>query len=461
MEVGTIQKTIKLFKAALEGLHADISLLKLESLAIMVHKAMTMQGRYFHTPEHIFTLFETFDPIQALAALYHDIVYYQVDEGLTPEVHTLIAPYLCERRGQLCLVDHADPGDAAFARTLAVFDFVPGQSLLPFRGQNEFLSALTMNVSLEGIVSAKDLLKATACIEATIPFRGLNAQGESPAEVLEHRLTAINAQHGCGMDAEEIARAVEVAVILSNHDVASFAEKDTALFLDGTWKLLPEMNPSLRLKGIYTIRNYRQALQKMADFLNTLNPKVIFNRYRNVPPATEFDEMVRLAHQNVYTARDYLTIKLLTVAILEALAELTGGDAPMALFMGDIESEGQNYLHVEDLLPLAPSPRPDEENSPIFRLLMYGRAGESSFDMSNSPLSLFIYQRLGMESCKRLLQPAIALFNGQLDPQSFLDQFPTEVVVPIATACAAMAITRSVALRHWLSNTSSSGQSHH
>ncbi|HOT91835.1 MAG TPA: hypothetical protein PLN71_09745 [Anaerolineae bacterium] len=451
MGAGTIQKTIKLFKAALEGLHADIPLLKLEGLAIMVHKAMTMQGRYFHTPEHIFTLFETFDPIQALAALYHDIVYYQVDEGLTPEVHALIAPYLREKEGRLFLVAHADPTDAAFARTLEVFAFEPGQPLSPVQGQNEFLSALTMNVSLEGIVSAKDLLKATACIEATIPFRGLSAQGESPADVLERRLTAINARHGFGMDTEEIARAVEVAVILSNHDVASFAEKDTALFLDGTWKLLPEMNPSLRLKGIYTIRNYRQALQKMANFLNTLNPKVIFNRYRDVPPVAEFDEMVRLAHQNVYTARDYLAIKLLTVAILEALAELSGGDAPMALFMGDIESEGQDHL-LEDFLPFPVSHSPGEDSSPIFRLLMYGRAGKSSFDMNKSPLSLFIYQRLGMENCKRLLQAATSLFNGQLAPQSFLDQFPTEVIVPIATACAVMATTRSVALRHYLAH---------
>ena len=452
MEIGTIQKTIKLFRETFEGLHVNIELLRLEGLAIMVHKAMTAQARYFHTPEHIFSLSDASSPIQALAALYHDIVYYQVDAGFIPEIQTLIAPYVREDDGQLFLAAHVDSADAAYARTLEVFAFEPGQQMASLNGQNEFLSALTLNKSLQGIVSTQDLLKATACIEATIPFRGINAQGESPADVLVRRLTAINALHNYGMSAEEIAQTVEMAVALSNRDVASFAEEDTALFLDGTWLLLPETNPSLRLKGIYTIRSYRQALQKMDGFLNFLDPNVIFNRYREAPSLEAYTEMVRLAHQNVHTAREYLDIKLLTAAILEALAELTGGDAPMALFMGDINTAGKDYARMEDFLPL-PSPAClEDDDSPIFRLLAYGRASASSFDMSNSPMSLFIYRHLGMETCKRLLELAESMFQGHLDPEAFLDQLPTAAIVPIVTACAVMATTRSVALRRYLAH---------
>jgi hypothetical protein len=452
MEIGTIQKTIKLFKETLEGLHANIPLLKLESLAIMVHKAMTVQARYFHTPEHIFALSDASNPIQALAALYHDIVYYQVDEGFIPEIKTLIAPYVREDDGQLFLTAHVNPADAAFTRTLEVFAFESGQQLTSLGGQNEFLSALTLNKSLEGIVSAQDLLKATICIEATIPFRGINARGESPADVLERRLSTINAHYNYGMSAEEIAQTVEMAVALSNRDVASFAEEDTALFLDGTWLLLPETNPSLRLKGIYTIRNYRQALQNMAGFLNFLNPDLIFIRYRDTPPLEIYTEMVRQAHQNVYTAREYLDIKLLTAAILEALAELTGGDAPMALFMGDIDTIDTDYARMEDFLPQSLRPIPEEEVSPIFRLLAYGRASATSFDRSDSPLSLFIYRHLGMEDSKRMLELAESMFDGRLASEAFLDQLPTSLIVPIFTACAVMATTRSVALRHYLAH---------
>ena len=452
MQIGTIQKTIKLFKETLEGLHADIVLLRLESLAIMVHKAMTVQARYFHTPEHIFSLSDASNPIQALAALYHDIVYYQVDEGFIPEIQALIAPYVREEDGQLFLTAHVEAADAAFARTLEVFALEPGQRLNPLGGQNEFLSALTMNTSLEGIVNALDLLKATACIETTIPFRGINAQGESPADVLEHRLSAINARHHYGMSAQEIVQTVEMAVALSNRDVASFAEEDTALFLDGTWLLLPETNPSLRLKGIYTIRNYRQALQNMAGFLNFLNPDLIFNRYHNTPSLEAYKEMVRLAHQNVHTAREYLNIKLLTAAILEALAMLTGGDAPMALFMGDIDTSATDYARMEDFLPLPSPVCIKDDDSPIFRLLALGRASASSFDMSNSPLALFIYRHLGMEESKRMLILAESMFNGQLDPEAFLDRFPTSLIVPIVTACTVMATTRSIVLRRYLAH---------
>lgn len=452
MEIGTIQKTIKLFKETLEGLHANIELLRMEGLAIMVHKAMTAQARYFHTPEHIFSLSDASSPIQALAALYHDIVYYQVDEGFIPEIQRLIAPYVREDDGQLFLTAHIDPTDAAFARTLEVFDFAPGQRLASLNGQNEFLSALTLNKSLEGIVNARDLLKATACIEATIPFRGINAQGEGPAEVLEHRLAAINARHNYSMSAEEITQTVELAVALSNRDVASFSEEDTALFLNGTWLLLPEANPSLRLKGIYTIRSYRQALQKMAGFLNFLDPDVIFNRYHDTPPLETFTEMVKLAHQNVHTAREYLSIKLLTAVILEALAELSGGDAPMALFMGDIDTADKDYARMEDFLPLPSLSCLEDDNSPIFRLLAYGRGSASSFDMSKSPMSLFIYHHLGMENSQRLLGLAESLFQGRLAPEGFLDQLPTAVIVPIVTACAVMATTRSAELRRYLAH---------
>ena len=452
MEIGTIQKTIKLFKETLEGLHAHIDLLRLEGLAIMVHRAMTVQARYFHTPEHIFSLSDASTPIQALAALYHDIVYYQVDAGFIPEIELLIAPYLREESGQLFLTTHIDPTDAAFARTLEVFDFQPGQQLATLGGQNEFLSALTMNKSLEGLVSMRDLLKATACIEATIPFRGINAQGESPADVLVRRLAAINARHDYGMTTEEIAQTVEMAVALSNRDVASFAEKDSAIVLDGTWLLLPETNPSLRLKGIYSIRSYRQALQKMNEFLNSLDPEMIFNRYHDTPPLETYTEMVRLAHQNVRTACEYLDIKLLTAAILEALAELTGGDAPMALFMGDIDTADKDYVRLEDFLPLPAASCLEDDGSPIFRLLAYGRASASSFDMSNSPMSLFIYRHLGMQESQRLIELAELMFDGQLTPDTFLDELPTSVIVPIVTACAVMATTRSAALRRYLAH---------
>ena len=449
MQKGTVQKTIALFKDALLELQADISLIQLEDLAIVVHKAMTVQARYFHTPEHIFDLADASNPIQALAALYHDVVYYQIDQGFIPEIEALIAPYLEEKNRQLHIIADPPPDDLGFTLALETFAFEPGQTLPPFGGQNEFLSALTMTKTLEGVIAETDLLKIAACIEATIPFRGRNAQGEIPADVLRQRLDAINTRHGYGMSPEEIDRAIEWAVVISNRDVASFAEEDTARFLDGTWNLLPETNPSLRLRGIYSIKSYRLALQNMLAFMDSLDPDVIFYRYKTAPPKAVFDRMVALAHTNVYTAREYLAIKLLTAAVLEALADLTGGDAPIALFMGDIGPDDENATQIENLLPTDPASDGVDTTSVVYRLLAEGRASHSSFDLKNSPLALFIYKQLSLGRIRQLLELAKRMFDGKLYPAAFLDQLPTPMITAIATACAVQASTRNEALREY------------
>jgi hypothetical protein len=193
MGPGTIQRTITLFQEALLGLDVDVPLIRLESLGIMVHEAMTVQARSFHTPEHIFNLADATNPIQALAALFHDVVYYEIDQGFTPEIERELTPYIEEEDGHLRLTGGGGRDDAILHLALDIFGFDDEQVLLPYQGQNEFLSALLMNKMLQGIVDPKDLAKITACIEATIPFRGENEQGESPAFVLERRLRLANA----------------------------------------------------------------------------------------------------------------------------------------------------------------------------------------------------------------------------------------------------------------------------
>lgn len=449
METGTIQKTVELFKHAFEGLQADYSLVELENLAIMVHRAMTVQARTFHTPEHIFELADASNPWLALAALFHDIVYYQVDEGFTPEIYQTLTPYIEDPYGAMILIA-PNANDLSFAITCEVFDVHAGQRLSEFKGLNEFLSALVMNKKLAGIVSTTDLLQVTACIETTIPFRGVNDLQQSPGNILAKRLRAINEHYSLGMEKAEIIIAVQRAVEFANRDVANFSEKDTGKFLDNTWKLLPETNPSLRLRGVYSIHSYREALQKMEGFLRFLDPDNIFESYKGAPDPSSYQRMVALAYRNVYTAREYLGIKLLAAAILEAVATLTGGDAPVALFMGDIEG-AENCKRVENLLPavdIAPSVK---VGSTLFGLLAFGRASASSFDMQNSPLSLFIYKHLGTDDVKFYLNQARDMFDGIVDAKTFLDQLPAPTLIPIANLCATMAVTRREAILEYIS----------
>lgn len=446
MAPGTIQKTISLFRDAFDGLGADISLLRLEALGIMVHEAMTVQARSFHTPEHIFNLADATNPVQALAALFHDVVYYEIDQGFTPEIERVLTPYIARAGELLRAAEMPEGDDPLFDLVLEIFDFEAGRLLSTTDGQNEFLSALLMVQLLKESVQPRDLAKIVACIEATIPFRGLNAQGESHPMVLERRLHSANARYALELSEAEVQQAVKWAVEFSNKDVENFSERDTGRFLDNTWKLLPETNASLRLHGIYTIGSYRKALQKMESFLDHLDPDTIFNQYLDEPPPGEYERMVALGYRNVQTARQYLGLKLLAIGILEALAVITGGDAPVALFMGALR-EGEDSQKMEEYLPDFPVTSSVDESSTLFGLLAFGRASASSFDLQNSPLSLYIFRLLGWEHAHALLAHAKAMFYGEIDASAFLALLPAELVTTVADACAELATTRRLALR--------------
>ncbi|MBN1889652.1 MAG: hypothetical protein JW850_16770 [Thermoflexales bacterium] len=444
MKRGTIRHLIETFERAFEQLHIAISPYDLESLAVTVHRVMSGPARNFHTPQHVSDLLDPDDPIQSLAAPFHDIVYYQVDRGFSPELRGIICPYIHENEEEIFIKTGVDAGDRSLALLLRVFDFEAGQKLSLPAGLNEFLSALVVTKKLEGIVGERDLLQIAACIEATIPFSGHDEQGRGHFEILAERLSAASRALHLSMTGEDVEDAVKRAVIFANKDVASFAERDVGRFLGDTWKLLPEMNIALRLGGVYSIKEYRHALQKMETFLSALNPDNIFHCYKGVPSPGEFQSLVDLAHSNIGVACEYLGAKLLTAAILESLADLTGGDAPQSLFMGEIHLEGQDEKRLEDYLPAVPNLA--DHSSVVFKLLEQGRASESSFDMKQAPLSLFLYKSAGPAQIKLLLDEAKAMFGGQLSAREFLDKLDCSLVRAVAGACAAMVPTRRQAL---------------
>ncbi len=440
--MGAIQRIIVMFQEAFEKLGVNVSLKKVEDLAIMVHKAMTAQARKYHTTEHVFQLADASDPLQSLAALFHDIIYYQVDRGFSPGIYTIISPYIREREDEIFLIKEINQGDRLFMLTLDVFGFETGQKLSLFSGLNEFLSALVMNKELEGILSERDLMRLTVCIEASIPFRGENDKRQSYADILEERLRAVNEKYKFCMKSGGIEDVIKRAVIFSNKDVGNFCEEDPARFLDSTWKLLPEMNASLRSGELYSIRDYRQALQKMEDFLGSLNLDNIFHRYKGVPAEKDFQQMVTYAHTNVSIALEYLGVKLLVITILEALAEITGGDVPLSLFMGDLQKESEKVKSPGDFLPVVGESHFIDFSSPVFKLLDSGRASESSFDIKNSPLSAFLYKSIGPVKIKELLDSAKDMISGKLSARDFLHTIDQPVVSAIAKVGASMALTR-------------------
>ncbi len=449
MQVGTVQKLITIFSESFQKLGQDVPLVKLEDLAVTIHRAMTVHARHFHTLEHVFTFVDGADPIRTLAALYHDIVYFQVDMGFSPQIWQLISAYITQNNGEFFVSAEISKDDRLAAMMLDIFELVPGQKLSSVAALNEFLSALVMVKQLSGIVSEKDMLQMALCIEATIPFRPKNAEGLNHFENMEKRLPVILAKYGLELSEAELIRIIGVSVIFANKDIENFAEADPGQFLDNTWKLLPETNAALRLPDVYSIGTYRLALQRMFAFFNFLDPDCVFNQYRGNPSDEEFKQMTKYARNNIVVAREYLQIKILSMVVLEALAIATGGDAPVSLFMGDVPREGVSIKRLEYFLPEMSTPHWVDNGSTIYQLLESGRASDTSFDMRNSPLSLFIYKSTPPEKIVEYLQFAEEMFTGNLSAHDFLMKLDKSIVAPIAQASSIMVYTRRNALMQY------------
>ncbi len=442
---GVIHRTIRILLDALEGLGAEMPLSEAERLSIVINRAMTAQARSFHTPEHVFDLIDPDNPVANLAALFHDLVYYNVDHGFIPPVAAAVEPGI-ERHGDVLRIRPGADSDRSTALCLAVFGFSAGQDLPVQGGMNELLSALVMNRSLSPYVREEDLTLATACIEATIPFRAAGPDGSTPAVRLEQRLLRVRSIFSLALTDDRVHQGVRGAVTLANRDVANFSDKEVGRFLDNTWRLLPETNPSLRTQGVYSIRSYRMALQGMEGFLGSLDPSTIFARFDGIPTEAGHAAMTAQAAQNVETATRYLRIKLLTASILEALAEISGGDAPVALFMGDLGSIRVGS-QLADYLPPVPASRDAGIDPVLHDLLAKGRTSASAFDLQNSPLSRFVYLHLKSAGIEGPLAAARRMFAGELSPGEFLDALPAGLAAAVAESCSHMAFTRADALR--------------
>ena len=445
--MGILQQIIQLFQEAFEQLQVDVSSKTLEKLAILVHTSMAADSRRFHRPEHVFMLAEGSGPVRSLAALFHDIVYYQVDEDFFPDICRILTPYIRENEGMIYLVDDdVPPDDRCFHLTLEVFGFEQGQKLAPFGGMNEFLSALVMNSILQPLLSEILLLQLTVYVEATIPFRGPNARGESFADVLKHRIEHSATAAAIPIDSEQAESLIKFAVVFANADVQGFSEPDPGIFLDNTWKLLPESNRSLRSAELYSIRDYRQAIQSTGRFLEGLDPELVFHRYKGVPSEEEFQRMTEQARTNIHIATKYLEIKVVSIAILEALAEATGGDVPISLFV-EAFNTSENTIAPTSGLERSVAFEPA---SPVFMLLDRGRTSEIDFDIRRSPLSAFLYEYQDAASTQQLLALAKTMFEGQLSSQEFLAHVEPAILSVIAKKCDQTALTRREQLQQYI-----------
>jgi hypothetical protein len=185
----------------------------------------------------------------------------------------------------------------------------------------------------------------------------------------------------------------------------------------------------------------------MLLFFSSLDPNRIFHRFNGRPADGAFENMGRSARRNLDFARHYLLAKLLATGILEAIAESSGGDAPMALFMGDVPGEGAEVRSLVSLLADPGRPPWVDEKNPVYLLLRDGRLEDSSFDLRNSPLALHLYHALPPPDWKERIDATLSYFEGRLGARDLLGGFPASLVAELTAACALMVPSRGAALR--------------
>lgn len=417
-----------------------------KQIADLIIECMTHPNRCFHSPSHIFEVVDGGDAIEVLAALFHDIVYVQVDDGINVNVSRYVVPFVKEVRGRLQIRPSQEiPDDRGFELVATVFDVQPDQHLA-FE-QNEFLSALVAIKCLESILGEVALAQLAACIEATIPFRPPFPSGLTPAERLHRNLAHANERFNLGMDEQRLIHATQRAIRLANRDVSNFAESQASRFLNNTWKLLPETNPVLRDSSTYTVRHYRNALERMGSFMHFLDPTLVFRQFKEEPSHAAYQDLCQRANKNIIVARLYLDVKLVAIAILEALSLRLGDDVPLLSLVGQCSPNSGIVLWQTRL------PKPALQNfstsaieQEVMELLEFGRTQESGFDIKNSPLATFLVKSCGFDAVLELLAEAKSFFQGKISADQFLLQCDQTVVSAVKAAILQELESRRIAL---------------
>lgn len=446
-EYSQLSQLIRILGGAFSDLKLKISGHSIEKIAVLIYECMSTRTRLYHRVEHCLAVPQNVDAIGVLAYLFHDVVYWQVDRARHEMLRQYMLPCTPTENGAIEIPKNITAKNANLSEASVITRFVFGlqraQSLDFTKGMNEFLSACVVENLLKGTLTHWQIVEVAACIEATIPFRRVE-DGQTAMDRLHARLSEMNKALKLGKSESEIKKCVVRAINVANHDVSNFAFEQTGIFLKNTWDLTWENNPMLQ-RETYTIKQYRSALQKNAAFYRVIDPSLVFSSMKGYPDEALFERLVTKAHKNVTVGLEYIRAKVVSAAIIEAIADCTGGDAPVILFMGTHPNYGlsETWKTLIENLPILRDS--DGLRGEVYRLLSSGRDEQKHrFDVSRSPVATYVYANLDKDSFAKAVELTEAYLAGKLKPVAFLKMDPIlSLVPPIFERLRTLAVSRT------------------
>jgi len=247
----------------------------------------------------------------------------------------------------------------------------------------------------------------TACIEASIPFRPKTGDNE-PMERLYKRIQSTNQECSIGLTDAELLQTVRTAATFSNYDLGSFRQTEVDVFLDNTWKLLPEWKPVL-VSGNCKLQDIDDAFLLLHGRYQSMNVQLIFQQFRGFPAPADLTSYRQRASENLNVVWQYISVRLLQVHVILGLLRMVMGDVEDVIATIITTGSPSAFLRllndsVDQKLTERPMNPPEGWNDQVHRFLTQGRRRSFEWDPAVSPLSALLYTQLGGV-------PAVALAN--------------------------------------------------
>lgn len=388
-------------------------------LARLIYNSMTTSGRVYHSMMHVFDISQTMNgPILILSALFHDVIYYQIDKTFDQAQIEALEGLLVPDSEPLKLRPSFD--DTLINSIIELYGLEPG-SELPKSGTNEFLSAIIGGRLLQKWLSQEHLIQIATCIEATIPFRPV-IDGKTPMDRLYDRLAAVASEKSESW----LVETVRMAAATANCDLCSFDSNDRDFFLDSSWKLIPEGRPILLEEDCplmeFLLECY--ALMGRSFFLQGAVPK-IFQSFRQVPSASEMEDKQRKTRDNLSLVIVYGEVRLLQMMCLVAFSKAVGED-PLTVPL-------RPYLTLEVLETTKANTTLTSTERQIRHWLVSGRRASFDWDPASSSLGRYLFDTLGTKGISEAVEAGKSHEKGSTE---ILNHLPKTVVEAIGSSLA-------------------------